>query len=56
MDDVDPEDAADVSRDEREQREVDLAPALTRDVPVEADEADVADQRLDVPEEDEDYR
>ena len=55
--DVDPEVAADVSRDELEQREVDLTPELVREIPVEADEADVTEQRLDVPEDDEDaYR
>jgi hypothetical protein len=55
--DVDPEDAAEVTRDELEQREVDLTPELPRDVPVEADEADVTEQRLDVPHDDEDdYR
>lgn len=47
---VDPEDVQPVDHEELFEREVDVVDPLRRAVPVEADEADVFEQRMDLPE------
>jgi hypothetical protein len=51
---TDPEDSVDVSRDDLIERQADLTDAFDRELPVEANEADVVDQKLEVPGADED--
>jgi hypothetical protein len=51
---TDPEDSVDVSRDELVEREADVTDEFDRPLPVEADEADVIEQKRDVPDSDED--
>ncbi len=51
---TDPEDTVSVSPDQLREQEVDLRDPFADDLPIEADEGDVADQRLDVPDSDED--
>jgi len=47
---TDPEISVGPSRDELYEQEVDLADEFDRPLPVEADEADVVEQKRDVPE------
>jgi hypothetical protein len=51
---TDPEDSVDVPREEYVEAEADLTDEFDRPMPVEADEADVADQKRAVPDADED--
>jgi hypothetical protein len=53
---TDPEDSVSVAQDELVEHEADLTDEFDRPLPLEADEADAVDQKLDVPElvEDED--
>jgi hypothetical protein len=50
----DPEDLSPADRADLEEREADVADQLERERPVEADDADVYDQRRDVPDAGED--
>jgi hypothetical protein len=51
---TDPEDSVSVAQDELVEHEADLTDEFDRPLPLEADEADAVDQKLDVPEPPED--
>lgn len=51
---TDPEDSVGPAEDEFQQREADLSDEFDRELPDEADEADVIDQKRDVPDAEED--
>ena len=53
---TDPEVAAGPTRDELEESEVNVVDEFERPVPVEADPADVVEQKLEVPTDEDDYR
>lgn len=52
---TDPEDVTPVDEQDLREHEADVVDEFDRPVPVEADEADVLEQKLDVPEEDDAY-
>lgn len=51
---TDPEEPTTVDREDLEEREADVADALERELPVEADDLDALDQRRDLPDTGED--
>jgi hypothetical protein len=53
---IDPEDSVSVARDELEEHEADVTDEFDRPLPDEADEADVVEQKREIPDsEDDDY-
>jgi hypothetical protein len=53
--DVDPEDIAGPDPEELREREADVVDEFDRPLPVEANEADVVEQKQEVPADDDDY-